>query len=125
MIRGKLHNPYDVPVSDVRLIIRLLAAGDQPRELNRVEKDLDVTIEPGGEVTFDRQMDTSKPDKEKLLDAAFCSGPTSVPLFLRLSAGQLNLLWPILFRAIIYLPQCAPAASLRGECDSSGLCQSG
>ena len=82
VIRGKLHNPYDVPVSDVRLIIRLLAAGDQPRELDRVEKDLDVAIEPGGEVTFSRDMDTSYAYVfDKIAIAAFAThrGATEFP----------------------------------------------
>jgi hypothetical protein len=59
VVRGKLQNPYDTKVAGVRLVIRLLSPGVQPRELDRVEKDLNVAIEPGREIMFNRDVDTA------------------------------------------------------------------
>jgi len=56
IVRGTLHNPYDEPVEGVRLVLRLLTAGEAPRELDRIERDLDVSIPPGGKVALNREV---------------------------------------------------------------------
>src|SRR5215831_2604670 len=59
VVRGRLRNPYDATVTGVRLVIRLLSPGAQRRQLDRMERDLNVTIEPGREIMFSREVDTS------------------------------------------------------------------
>ena len=59
VVRGKLRNPYDEQITGVRLIVRLLSPGAQPRTLDRLEKDLNVSIEPGQKIMFSRDVTTS------------------------------------------------------------------
>ena len=59
VVRGNLRNPYDQPIHGVRLIVRLLTAGDKPRELVRMQHELDIDIEPGRARPFDREFATS------------------------------------------------------------------
>ena len=82
VMRGKLHNPYDAKVEGVRLVVRLLSSGEVPRELDRVEKDLDVTIEPGREFRFNRDVETPYAyvfDRMAIVAFAKRRGETQVP----------------------------------------------
>lgn len=58
VIRGQWHNPYDEPVDGIRFVVQLLAAGDTPRVLDRIEQDLDRRIPPGRTMAFDRDVPT-------------------------------------------------------------------
>jgi hypothetical protein len=58
IVRGKLHNPYDQPVDDVRLIVRLRATGEHPREIERLETDVEKTIAPDAWASFSRTLTT-------------------------------------------------------------------
>jgi hypothetical protein len=46
VLRGRFHNPYDEPVHGVSLIVRLRGAGESPRELERLQSDLRLEIDP-------------------------------------------------------------------------------
>lgn len=59
VVRGQLRNPYDEPVDGLHLIVRLRTAGDKPRELERIDTELAMTIEPGQSVPFSRELTTS------------------------------------------------------------------
>jgi hypothetical protein len=59
VVHGRVHNPYDEPVVGVRLIVRLRTAGDKPRELERIETQLETAIEAGQSVPFDRELPTA------------------------------------------------------------------
>lgn len=58
MMRGRLHNPYDQAVDGVRLIVRLRASGEEAREIERVEMALDLELDPGETVPFNREVPT-------------------------------------------------------------------
>ncbi len=56
VLRGTLRNPYDEAIAGGRLIVRLRTAGEDPREIERFEIELDADIEPGRSVPFSREL---------------------------------------------------------------------
>lgn len=59
VLRGKLTNPYAEAVHGARLIVRLRAAGESAREVERFETEVRVTIAPGRSTTFNREFTTA------------------------------------------------------------------
>lgn len=59
VLRGRLSNPYDEPVDGIRLIVRLLSGGDEPREFERIVTDLRRKIPAQGSVPFNRELTTA------------------------------------------------------------------
>ena len=59
IVRGRFRNPYNEPVDGIRFIVRLLSAGEKPREFDRMEADVPITIAPRGSAPFNRELSTS------------------------------------------------------------------
>ena len=57
LVRGDIHNPYNEAVEGVRLVIRFRVSGkDGPRENERTETDLNITIPAGASAPFSREV---------------------------------------------------------------------
>ena len=58
-LRGRFYNPYAEAVDGARLVVRLRAAGDAAREMERLEETFEVEIEPNGSAPFAREIHTA------------------------------------------------------------------
>jgi hypothetical protein len=58
ILRGRLTNPYNEAVEGIRLIVRLRGDGESPREIERIETNLRISIGPHAAARFDREIDT-------------------------------------------------------------------
>lgn len=68
VVRGELVNPYDEPVADIEVFVRLLTASQPPRELEQLNVRPDGEIPPRGRVVFDRELTTGYAKKASAIE---------------------------------------------------------